>query len=64
MNVEVHLTSQSQPIKYSNVINTYTKDGLYCLLLDTNKVHKFPVSTVFRFIEDYVEPAKKQLVKS
>lgn len=52
--VEVHLLSQSQPIVYDNVINTYTKDGLYCVLSsDKNIVDKYPTVNIFRVRESY-----------
>jgi hypothetical protein len=54
--VTVHLYSQSQKLEYHNVQNTYTKDGLFCILhTDTDhgfQVDKFPVQHIFR-IEDY-----------
>ena len=31
MKIQVHLFSQSQPIEYIDVINAYTKDGMYCV---------------------------------
>lgn len=51
MNVEVHLNSQSQPVKRENVRNTYTKDGLYCVMVDDEHVLKFPVVNIFRIKE-------------
>jgi hypothetical protein len=52
MNIEIHLLSQSQPIKYDNVINAYTKDGLYCIYLG-EEVHKYPMVNIFRIKETY-----------
>lgn len=50
--VEVHLYSQSAPIVISNVRNTYTKDGLYCVNKDDGKiVYKFPTQHIFRITE-------------
>ncbi len=37
MNIEVHLLSQSQPMRYDDVKNVYTKDGMYCMLLDNGR---------------------------
>jgi hypothetical protein len=56
--MKVHLISQSAPIEYHHVENTYTKDGLYCVMfVDTEKnkkvVHKFPLVNIFRIEEDY-----------
>ncbi len=51
MNVKVHLLSQSQPVEHYNVKNTYTKDGLYCLLIDKKEVVKYPLCNIFRIKE-------------
>lgn len=50
MIIEIHLLSQSKSIVKNNVINAYTKDGLYCLLFD-DRVEKYPVCNIFRIIE-------------
>jgi hypothetical protein len=55
--VYVHLYSQSEPVIISDVLNTYTKDGLFCVLLDDDKdqkVYKFPIMHIFRITEFYV----------
>lgn len=52
----LHLNEQSKPITYENVINTYTKGGLFCvfyLLKDTKTVDKYPLCNIFRIREDY-----------
>lgn len=51
--IKVHLLSQSKPIVYDTVVNSYTKDGMYCLYLSSGKVHKFPLLSIFRVEEDY-----------
>lgn len=51
MTASVHLKSQSQPIKFVDVINTYTKDGLYCVYTIDELVYKFPVLDIFQVIE-------------
>jgi hypothetical protein len=51
MNVEVHLLSQSQPIVYTNVINAYTKDGLYCIRTKEGVTEKYPFVNIFRIKE-------------
>lgn len=53
MIVRVHLYSQSQPVEISSVRNTYTKDGLYCVMTTEadNLVYKFPLQHVFRITE-------------
>ena len=55
--IEIHLNEQSKPIVISNVINTYTKGGLYCVFYDNEKesklVDKFPLCNIFRIRENY-----------
>lgn len=51
MRVWVHLYSQSQPCEYEQVVNTYTKDGLFCVLKVNGDVHKHPVEHIFRVKE-------------
>ncbi len=51
--VEVHLLSQSRPITYNNVINTYTKGDMFCLYLEGEMVHKYPSINIFRVVENY-----------
>ena len=56
MRIEVHLLNQSQPIEYKDVQNAYTKDGMYCMLLEYSEVIKFPMVNIFRvkeFADDY-----------
>lgn len=50
MIVIVHLLSQSKPIKYNNIINCYTKDGMYCIQHPTG-VDKYPMVNIFRVKE-------------
>jgi hypothetical protein len=51
--IEVHLLSQSSPMTILGVINTYTKDGLFCVLTDAQEVLKFPLCNIFRIKEPY-----------
>ena len=58
--IKVHLFSQSKPIEYTKAINSYTKDGMYCLLFIKEEegkivklVHKFPLCNIFRVEEEY-----------
>ena len=53
MNIKVHLLSQSNPVKYTDVKNTYTKDGLYCVYKNDGTVDKFPLVNIFRITENY-----------
>jgi hypothetical protein len=56
MKVQVHLYSQSVPVRIENVRSTYTKDGLYCVLLvDNVTVYKFPYEHIFRIKEEDTE---------
>lgn len=52
--VFVHLYSQSSAIELKNVKNTYTKDGLFCVMVHDDKykfvVHRFPVQHIFRIL--------------
>jgi len=51
MKVTIHLYSQSQPVEIVDARNTYTKDGLYCVMLQDGTVHKFPYQHIFRIKE-------------
>jgi hypothetical protein len=51
--IKVHLLSQSKPIEYNDVENSYTKDGMYCIYTKENKVHKYPMVNIFRVEENY-----------
>ncbi len=51
MRVAVHLLHQSQPVVRNNVSNTYVKAGLFCVLLATGEVEKYPVRHLFRVVE-------------
>ncbi len=61
MRVYIHLYSQSQPIIAEEVINTYTKDGLFCVMFEDRDVDKYPLQHIFRISEeDYSEPQKEK----
>lgn len=52
MTVFVHLYSQSRPVEIKNARNSYTKDGLFCVMLEDCKTdYKFPVQHIFRIKE-------------
>jgi len=51
MKVKIDLIETSQAIEIE-AINTYTKGNLYCVY-DGEKVIKFPLSNVWRIVEDY-----------
>lgn len=54
MRVSVHLKETSQVIEVSkNATNTYTKGGFYCILINNDLVHKYPIVNIFRVIESY-----------
>ena len=50
MTVQIHLLSQSIPIIRENVVNAYTKDGLYCVALE-DSVEKYPLVNIFKITE-------------
>ena len=52
MKVEIWMLSQSRPIVRTDVINTYTKDGLFCLYME-GKVEKYPLVNIFKVTEPY-----------
>lgn len=52
MTITVHLLSQSQCITRYDVVNTYTKDGLFCIqFANQNVVEKYPLVNIFRIKE-------------
>lgn len=56
LKVLVQRNESSAPIPYNNVINAYTKGPFYCVMFekDGDRVtHKFPISSIFRIVEDY-----------
>lgn len=53
--VKIHLLSQSEPQKFIGIKNTYTKDGMYCIMLIDEVVYKYPMVNIFRVIETYGE---------
>lgn len=50
--VSIHMNEQSKPVIRKNVINSYTKGGMYCILIGTS-VEKYPLCNIFRVVEDY-----------
>lgn len=63
MKIEVHLLSQSQPMTYVKVKNAYTKDGMYCLLLEDGSYTKFPMVNIFRVKEFDEVVESKEIIK-
>jgi len=53
MQVKIHLYTQSKPVERSNVLNTYEKGGLFCVMLEKNIVEKYPMRHIFRVTEVY-----------
>ena len=58
ISVTVHLKEQSQPITYKDVVNTYEKGPWYCIYRSDERVFKYPISNIWRVIEDYGEHGK------
>lgn len=50
--VHVHLKSQSSAVSYTDVINTYQKGDLFCVMRRDRSVHKFPLENIFRVVEE------------
>lgn len=51
--VHVQMKDQSQPLVYEDVLNTYTKDGLFCVYVLGDEVFKHPVGNIWRIKESY-----------
>ena len=49
--IYIHLISASEGMQYENVINTYVKEDMFCVLFHKNnvkRVHKYPLMNIFR----------------
>lgn len=56
MRVQVHTAASNDPITYLNALFAYQKLDMYCVGFmedGERKVHKYPMSTLFRTVEDY-----------
>lgn len=55
--IVVYFQLASSPKEYTNVLNTYEKGGMFCVLFADDsgkkKVHKYPLNSIFRVEEDY-----------
>jgi len=60
MYVSIHRNETSQPIEYKNVINSYTKGNMYCVMFNVPTTgsskplvftHKYPLCSIFRVVE-------------
>jgi len=49
--IEIHRNETSLPIVYEDALNSYTKGNMYCVLVG-DSVHKYPLSGLFRVIEE------------
>ena len=47
------LDKTSQPLIYNDIKNCYEKGSFYCILDNTNIVHKYPINKIWRIIETY-----------
>lgn len=55
MKTLVHLYTQSMPMEFENVMNSYTKDGLFCVMqqsADRRTVHKFPLQHIYKIVQE------------
>ena len=62
MYVEVQLEKTSESIKYTNVLNAYTKGPMYCVFFEKGGkrvTHKFPIAHIFRVVEDYADSKRE-----
>lgn len=60
MIVLINFIFTSKPVKYKNVKNVYTKDGLLCLCFnDTENIIKFPLMHIFSIESNYKESDKE-----
>ena len=50
MTVTIHTKTQSKPVVRETVINTYTKDGMFCVYMG-EVTEKYPMINVFRVTE-------------
>lgn len=58
MKIEIQRNETSQPIVYETALNAYTKGPMYCVLFEKDGkrvTHKYPVCSIFRIIEDYLD---------
>lgn len=55
--VSIQRDRSSQPITHKNAVNAFQKGDLYCVMIKhedgTHSSVKYPISTLFRIIEDY-----------
>jgi hypothetical protein len=54
--VKIHLLSTSNEIIYDNILNSYIKANMYCILIEKDGkkvVHKYPFDNIFRVEETY-----------
>lgn len=52
--VFVHLLSQSEAMQITDVVNTYQKGDLFCVLTKDNTVYKYPIMHIFCITEKEV----------
>jgi hypothetical protein len=60
--VEISLHDTSQPIVHKEVVNTYTKGGMYCVYVD-EVVYKYPLANIWRICESYGKHQGKEEAK-
>jgi hypothetical protein len=51
MTVRIHMNSQSKPVVREDVVNAYTKDGMYCVYLECGTVKKYPMCNIWEVTE-------------
>jgi hypothetical protein len=58
--VKIELKETSQPLVYTNVINTYQKGDLFCIYTNDNLVFKYPINNIWRITEYYNVPLRNE----
>ncbi len=48
MNIKIILLSNSKHIEYENAVNTYSMGGMFCVRVDENIIHKYPMVNIVR----------------
>ena len=62
MKVEIQRNETSRPIIYDSAENAFTKGVVYCVVFmkdGKRTIHKYPISSLFRVVEDYNESKRK-----
>mgnify|MGYP001335230286 CR=1 FL=1 len=65
MRVALWLKEAEKPIEFDGVANTQQKGSFYCIFIEGGEVvFKYPIADIFRIVESYPPPTKKNDLKS